>query len=223
VKKEYVGVLALVTLVVSTVLLTVFGYLPSFEDIRDSRESIKTIVESYPLLAPVVYALVYALVVTLSLPVATALTLLAGFLFGVALGLAVVAVGATVGAAGIFLIIRYFFSDYTRKRFSSQSAKISFESFTDVLLARLVPVFPFVVVNMVAPLTAISFRKYVAGTFVGILPFTIIYILAGARLGEINSPKEVLAPRTFWMIVGASLIVLLLYGVKKYRTRSSVH
>jgi uncharacterized membrane protein YdjX (TVP38/TMEM64 family) len=168
--------------------------------------------------------LVYAAATALSFPGAVVLTLAAGFVFGPWVGTAVVVAGATVGATLAFLGARYLFADAARRRMGPRLRKLAagFEAdgFSYMLFLRLVPAFPFWLVNLAPALTSLGTRTFVAATAIGIIPGSFVYCYLGARLSTLRSLSDVYRdPR--WLVALGLLAALSLAPVawKKFRHR----
>lgn len=165
---------------------------------------------------------VYAAATALSFPGAVVLTLAAGFLFGPWVGTAVVVAGATVGATLAFLGARYLFAESARRRMGPRLRKLAagFEEdgFSYMLFLRLVPLFPFWLVNLAPAFTSLGTRTYVLATALGIVPGSFVYCYLGARLSTLRSPSDVYRdPR--WLVALGLLAALSLVPVawKKFR------
>jgi uncharacterized membrane protein YdjX (TVP38/TMEM64 family) len=200
------------------------GSLPSFDSLKESRVELLELQKEHPLLAPLVFGLLYIVVVALSLPIATPLSLLGGFLFGTILGTLAVVVSATIGATLIFIATRYFFREYVTKHILAHSAIHTppLSSFSDVLIARLIPLVPFSFINIAAGLTAVTTRSYALATAIGIVPFSFVYVLAGTRLGEIESVTDIVSPQTFIVVSVIGVVLFALNVVKRrFSDRSS--
>ncbi|MDX2157176.1 MAG: TVP38/TMEM64 family protein [Hyphomicrobiaceae bacterium] len=135
------------------------------------------------------YVLAYVAVVALSLPGALIMTLAGGLLFGWQLGLPATVVGATAGATVLFLVARSSFGEALAAKAGPavQKLRTGFQdnALSYMLFLRLVPVFPFVVVNLAAAVLGVPLRTYVLGTLVGIIPGTAAYTVAGSGLGSV--------------------------------------
>lgn len=135
----------------------------------------------------VLYALIYIAVIALSLPGGLIMTLTGGLLFGAVLGAAVTVMAATIGATVIFLVARSSFGEALAAKAGPWLEKLrgGFQqnAMSYMLFLRLVPAFPFVVVNLAPAFLGVSTRTYVIGTLFGIVPGTVAYSLVGASLG----------------------------------------
>ena len=130
---------------------------------------------------------VYTLAVALSLPGALILSLTCGFLFGRWLGTVVIVAAATVGATIVFLAARYLIADWAKSRMGAVGRKIadgfSANAFNYMLFLRLVPAFPFFLVNLAPAFTDIRLSTYVAATAIGIIPGAFVFANLGETLG----------------------------------------
>ncbi|MEE2699221.1 MAG: VTT domain-containing protein [Pseudomonadota bacterium] len=145
--------------------------------------------DKHPSTAISIYFVLYVLVVVLSLPGAVWLSIVAGFLMGTWVATSLVVFAATLGALGIFFIARYLLTDFFRKKTGSfirkMEAGFQENELSYILALRLVPVFPFWLVNIVPALFGVSVRTFVVGTFIGIIPGTAVFCSIGNGLGAL--------------------------------------
>jgi uncharacterized membrane protein YdjX (TVP38/TMEM64 family) len=141
--------------------------------------------------APVGYALVYALAATLLVPAAP-LTVAAGVVFGPGVGVLTALAGATLGSLGAFglgrVVGRGAVEDLAGGRLAGVDAFLARRGFAAVLLLRLVPLFPFNVINLVSGVTGLRVREYALATAVGIVPGTVVYAALGGTIDDPTSP-----------------------------------
>lgn len=168
----------------------------SLQQLAENREMLREYVSDNLVLALMAYIGIYAIVVALSLPVAAPLTLTGGFLFGaLAAGLSTV-IGATLGAVIIFILARTALADTFARKAGPLLGKFR-KGFQDdaisyLLFLRLVPLFPFWLVNLAPALLGVRLRDYVIATFIGIVPGTFAFALTGAGLDSVLvAQKEV--------------------------------
>jgi uncharacterized membrane protein YdjX (TVP38/TMEM64 family) len=186
-------------------------------------------VAAHKLLAPCLFVLVYTASVTLSLPQAALLTLISGLLFGTAAGGALAVVGATTGAILLFLIARSAFAEPLARRGGPALARLREElrhnGFSYLLAIRLVPIVPFWLVNLAAPLCGMPLPQFTVATLIGIMPATFITAWIGAGLGGVLTEGD---NRNFgvllsWRVLGPllALAALSLMPViwRKWRAR----
>lgn len=181
----------LLVLVGAAALVAAMGWheLLSPRHIADSRESLQAFVHDHMAKAIAIFMAAYALVVALSFPVAALLTVLGGFLFGQIVGGVIVVVAATIGATVIFLAAKRALGDPLAGR-SGRILDRMREGFRDnalsyMLFLRLVPAFPFTLVNIAPAFLGVPLRTYVIGTFFGIIPGTFAYAFVGGGLDSI--------------------------------------
>lgn len=189
------------------------------------RQALQDLVASHPVLAPLTFAIVYVAVAALALPVAAMLSLLGGFLFGVWLGTALVLVSATAGASIVFLIARSAIGEPLRRKAGPLYAKISANmrenAFGYLLFMRLVPLFPFFLVNLVAALFDMKVRNFVLATFFGMAPATLIYVNFGRQIGNVTSVGNLMSPSVLIALTGLGLLVLVPIIYRQWARRRS--
>ena len=167
--------------------------------------------------------LLYTLATALSFPMGVVMTLAVGFLFGRWVGTAVVVLAASVGATLAFLSARYLFADAARRRMGPLLQRMTrgFErdAFNYILFIRLVPVFPFWLMNLVPAFAPVPARTFFAATFIGIMPGTFVFANVGESLARIQSPRDLVRGQTLLALalLGAMSLVPIL--IKKLRTR----
>ena len=214
-------------------MLVAFGAwrLGILEQISPSRlQGLQARVDSAPVLAVLIYVLVFALLTAACLPVALMLTLSGGVLFGAALGGAATVVGATSAAVLTYLAARTALAPslLARARRDPRMSKVmdgfGEDAFSYILTMRLIPLFPFSLVNIAAGLAAAPLRAYAGATAVGAVPTSFIYASLGSGLGRsMNSDQNVAAALRSPAVLGslAALAVLSLAPtvVKRLRRR----
>lgn len=182
-------------------------------------------VNTYGAVAALVYMLIYAVAIAFSLPGGAVLTITGGFLFGSIWGTVCVVIAATAGAAAVFLIAKTAFGDALRGKAGPALQKMQ-EGFQEgalsyLLVLRLVPLFPFFLVNLVPAFLGVSLRVYVAGTFIGIIPGTFVFATVGAGLGSVFgrgmafSAAGILTPQIITALVGLAVLALIPVVYKK--------
>ncbi|MCX8118488.1 MAG: TVP38/TMEM64 family protein [Desulfobacterota bacterium] len=163
----------------------------------------------------------YTVSTALSLPVATPLSLAIGFLFGLWVGVAIILVSATLGATLVFLAARYVLADFVQRRMGRRLQRMVSEfhqnDFHYLLFMRLVPLFPFWLVNLATAFTPIKIQTYVLATAIGILPGAFVFTNLGRSLGQIDSPDQLLSFKTLSAFLLLGLFALFPVLVKRYR------
>ena len=193
------------------------GRFLSLVALKDNRDRLLSFTEANYGSSAVLFILVYIAVTGLSLPGAVILTLAGGFMFGSLFGLLFVNVGATTGATLAFLTARYLLRDTVERKFGKWIGPLQ-EGFTKnafsyLMTLRLIPLFPFFIVNLVSGLTRMNVGTYVAATALGIIPGSFVYAYAGRQLGTINSLKEIASPNVIlaFTLLGLLALVPILY------------
>lgn len=188
--------LPVVILLLGLVLFLLFGlerYF-SFEMLSRHHAELAAWVTAHVALAALIYVLFYALAVAFSLPIAVVITPVGGFLFGVWLGALLSVIGATLGSVALFLAARTAFRDLLRARAGATLARLEDgfrrDSFNYLLFLRLVPVFPFWLVNIVPALLGMQLGPYTLATLIGIIPGAVIYAGVGASFGTLIERGE---------------------------------
>ncbi|HEV2130240.1 MAG TPA: TVP38/TMEM64 family protein [Longimicrobiaceae bacterium] len=169
---------------------------------------------------------VYALAVALSIPGAVVLSLAAGFLFGRWVGTVVILIGATLGATLLFLAARYLVADAVQRRLGGRMQKLVAgfrrDAFNYLLFLRLVPVFPFWLVNLAPAFTAVRLRTYVVATMIGIVPGSFVFANLGQSLGRIETLDQLLSLELAIALGLLGLLALLPVVVKRVRSPHSL-
>ncbi len=197
------------------------GRYVTLSTLQEHKEFLKHYTEVNGIKMVILYLLIYALQTALSLPVAAILTLAGGFLFGSLLGTLYVNIAATSGATLAFLATRYLFRDRVERRFGKRLASIQSgfarDAFYYLLTLRLIPLFPFFLVNLAAGLTRMPLSTYVMATAIGIVPGSFVYSNAGKQLGAINSVKDIVSPAVLGAFVLLGLLALVPIVYQKFR------
>ncbi len=220
-------------LILGTVIALYFLFLRdyiSIEYIKVHRDRLHALVDIHYIQSVLLYIGTYILITALVLPGAITLSLLGGFLFGIWPGILYLVIGATVGACVTFVFVRYVFGDYVQKRFGARLAPFN-ESVQQhgglfLFVIRLMPIVPFWLANLLAPLTVISFSTFLVTTFFGIIPGGIVYLYAGKSLGSIDSVRDlmtakIMLPFGLLIVVSAVLYVFSRYLSKRFMSQRS--
>ncbi|GAB6067332.1 bifunctional TVP38/TMEM64 family protein/FAD-dependent oxidoreductase [Methylothermus subterraneus] len=192
----------LILLVLVVVLAAFFAFdlqrFLALENLKAQQAAIAAWRDAHPLLAPLAYALLYVAVAALSLPGAAVLTLAGGALFGFLWGTLIASFASSIGATLAFLAARFLLRDWVRQRFGARIQAIDVGQARDgpfyLFSLRLVPVFPFFVINLALGLTSMPVRTFYWVSQIGMLPGTIVYVNAGTQLAKIDSLPAILSP-----------------------------
>lgn len=209
------------------------------------RETVDALVRDHTAAALLGYLGIYIVTVALSVPGATFLTLTGGFLFGVWIGAAASAVGATLGATVLFLVARTALGEPLLACAGPRAAELARgfreDAFSYLLFLRLVPAFPFFLVNLVPAFAGVRLAPFVAATALGVLPAAVVYSLAGTGLDSVITAqqkafadclasgaadcrlafdaRDVLTPQLIAALVALGLLALLPVLVRHLRAR----
>lgn len=196
----------------------------SLDTLARHRETLTAFVAGNWGLAALAYLGIYIAAVAFSVPGAVFITLSGGFLFGAVAGTALTVLGATIGATAVFLLARTLFGEDALSRLGPRAEALAEairrNASSYLLVLRLVPLFPFFLVNLVPAFVGVRLRVYVATTLVGILPGTAVFSLAGAGLGDVLAlggefdVGSVLTPQVLGALIGLALLSLAAIPLK---------
>lgn len=191
------------------------------------QEALHAWVAQNSVLAPLICALVYAAAVAVSFPGAVLLTLTCGLLFGPWLGTAVTVLGAGSGAVIVFLAARHALAAVLARKFGTLAARLrpglERDGFSYLLAIRLIPVFPFAVVNLAAAIVGMRLGPYALATYIGIIPGTLVFASIGAGLGAVlGAGKEpdlsiILRPAVVLPFLGLAVLALLPVAWRRWK------
>ena len=200
-----------------------------FNALRTHRGKMLSLVADYALVAELVFAVIYAVAIAFSIPGGAMMTIIGGFLFGPLRTTLYVVFAATLGATALFVVARSAVGDRLRSRAGPWMAKMEAgfqdDAMSYLLVLRLVPLFPFFMVNLVPAFLGVSLRTYVITTFFGIIPGTFVFALAGSGLGSALeasadfSVAAVLTPDIIAALVGLAALALVPVLYKKFMRR----
>ena len=193
----------------------------SFESLKANRERLNVVYHENPIIFMSGFIGIYFLIVALSLPGATVLTLTAGAIFGSALGTFLVNAGATLGATVAFLSARFIFRDWVENKFNDKlvfiNNGISDNPISYLLFLRLVPLFPFFLVNLVLGVTQVRLSIYFLSTMIGIMPGSFVYANAGSNLARINTISDIASPEIFGAFILLGIFALIPAFYRRYK------
>jgi uncharacterized membrane protein YdjX (TVP38/TMEM64 family) len=226
--------LPLAILVLAIVPVFAFGFddYLRFEQLRQNRTQLLDFVGRHAALAPLLFMAIYVAVIALSIPGGAVLTVAGGFLFGVALGTLYVVIAATIGAAVVFLAAKTAFGDSLRRKAGPWLRRME-DGFREnalnyLLFLRLVPIFPFWLVNLVPALLGVPFRTYVTATFFGIIPGSLVYASVGNGLGAVFDAGAtpdvgvIFKPAIILPLIGLAILAILPVAYKKITARQTI-
>jgi uncharacterized membrane protein YdjX (TVP38/TMEM64 family) len=227
--------LPLLALLIGLALFFAFGlqHHLSCAALRDNRAWLADWVADHRPLAILGFMALYAAAVALSVPGAAVLTVAAGFLFGTPAATAMVVVAATAGATALFLAARTAFGDLLQPRVGPWLSRLqrgfAENALSYLLFLRLVPLFPFFVVNLVPAFLGVRLRSFVIATVLGIIPGSLVFASVGAGLGSLFdagracSLDNVLTPQIVLALAGLALLALVPVIYKRFWARRPRH
>jgi uncharacterized membrane protein YdjX (TVP38/TMEM64 family) len=227
--KRFLPLLILLALLAIVLATGVHRHI-SFATLKAHRAELVALVAAYPILTLAAFIAFYVVFVAVSVPGAVFLTVAGGFLFGTVIGGGATVIGATAGATALFVFARSALGDALRRRATGFAAKMERgfreNAFNYLLVLRLVPAFPFFVVNLAAAVLGVPFMTYVVATALGIAPATFVFASFGSGLGQIFDRGEepslsgVLTPGIMFGLIGLALLALIPVAIKKLRRQA---
>jgi uncharacterized membrane protein YdjX (TVP38/TMEM64 family) len=219
--------LAILLLAIVVVLASGLAEYLSFEQLKQNRSQLLDFVDRHAVLAPLLFMAIYAAVIALSIPGGAVLTVTGGFLFGIGLATLYVVVAATAGASLVFLAAKTALGDSLRAKAGPWMRRMETgfreNALNYLLFLRLIPAFPFWLVNLVPAFLGVPFPTYVVGTFLGIIPGTLVYASVGNGLGAVfeagQSPDLgiIFRPAILLPIVGLAVLAILPVAYRKIK------
>ena len=208
-KKIKIGLLILIMLAIIAFFFYDIQQYATLDYIKAKQQNIFEYYKQNVFFVLVLFIFLYVLVTALSLPVATFLTLLGGALFGFSTGLIIVSFASTIGATLAFLMARFLAQNYVQKYYKKQLSKINKKFKSEgafyLFALRLVPVFPFFIINVVMGLMTIKTWTFYWVSQLGMLPGTIVYVYAGTQIAQIETFSDITTPS---MLIAFALLGL---------------
>jgi len=188
------------------------GEVLSLNSLKDSRDALISFYDQNRALMVLVFFAVYVAATAVSIPGAIILTLAGGAIFGFWLGLLLISFASSIGALLAFLVSRYLLRDVLQRKFKSSFQAINQGIERDgvfyLLTLRLVPLFPFWLINLLMGLTQLRAIRFYTVSQIGMLPGTAVFVNAGTQLALINSLGDVLSPA----LIGSLVLLGLFLG-----------
>lgn len=220
--KKILLVSIVVAVVVAVRLSGVFDHV-TLAALKRHGQALRETVHGHYALAVIVYTVGYALAVAVSVPGDIVLSIAGGYLFGTFLGALYINIGATAGALCSFLFSRYVAGDWVQGRFSHHlygfNREVEAHGYLYLLIVRLIPLFPFVLVNLLSGLTRVPLKTYFLTTTFGIIPVSLIYAYAGSQLGNISSARDLFTGREMAALLLLVALALLPLIAKRLRRK----
>ena len=223
--------IAVITVVIGLLVLfhvLGFGQYFTLSYVKSSQEKFAALYAEHRYTVIAAYMLIYILVTSLSLPGAAVMTLAGGALFGLLTGTIVVSFASTIGATLACSVSRFILRDWVQGKLGDKLKTINegiekngaFYLFT----LRLIPVFPFWLINLVMGLTKMPLKTYYMVSQAGMLPGTMVYVNAGKELAKINSPSGILSPGLIFSFVLLGLFPIITKKLLAlYKSQKSKH
>lgn len=190
-----------------------------FSYIKSKQQAITDYFHTHPVKTSLIFFLIYIAVAGLSLPGAGILSILAGAIFGLALGVAIVLLAATIGATIAFWFSRYIFHDFVQDRFGDKLRAINKGIERDgafyLFTLRLIPIFPFFIINLVMGLTPMRTIVFAVTSFLGMIAGSLIFVNVGTQLANIDSLDGILTPG---IIFAFALLAIFPWLARKFLT-----
>ena len=212
------AVLAIVALAIAAGASALFVGRETFvEAALAQRDALKAVAEARPVATLLAFTALYVAIISVALPVGPPMSLIAGFLFGRWLGTAAVLTGATVGAVVVFSAVRAWAGTPIGHRLLARTGPAGARVAADMranalgylLVARLVPFVPFVLVNVAAGLAGIPLRPFVLATLLGRIPAAFLYVSLGEELGRVQGLGDLARPKVVLTLVALASFALV--------------
>lgn len=208
-KKLIIGIVLIVTIVL---LATQFGQYFTLDNAKQQQALLADYIENNFVFSALVYFFAYVAITAFSIPGAAVVTLLGAALFGFFTSLFLVSFASTIGATLAFLSSRYLLREWVQNKFGAKLETLNQGVEKDgpfyLFSLRLIPVFPFFLINLLMGLTPISTTKFYLVSQLGMLPGTMVYLNAGTQLANIDSLSGIVSPSVL-----ASFVLLGLFPV----------
>ncbi|HGS5690085.1 TPA: TVP38/TMEM64 family protein [Vibrio cholerae] len=223
-------IIAIVLIAIAALLVTQFSQYLTLDVAKAKQAELANYIDAHLLQAALIYFVVYVLLTAFSIPGATVVTLLGAALFGFWLSLLLASFASTIGATLAFLSSSFLLRDWVQAKFADKLQTINQGIERDgafyLLSLRLIPIFPFFLINLVMGLTPISTWRYYWVSQLGMLPGTAVYLNAGTQLAEISSLGEIVSLPVLasFVLLGVFPIVVkwLMGKVQQRATQSPV-
>jgi len=194
------------------------GRFLTLEALKANRQALLDFYATHTLAMVAGFMAIYIIQTALSLPGAAIMSLTAGAIFGSLMGTVYAVISASIGATLAFLVTRYLLRDLVLSKFGSRlegmNRELEQRGFNYLLFLRLVPLFPFFLINLAAGLTRLPLRTFIFGTLLGIIPGGFVFVNAGASLATITSLSGIASPRVLgsFALLGLFALIPVLYN-----------
>ncbi len=179
------------------------------ENAIENKETIIIFIDENYILSTIIFFILCIILINSPIPLAGFLKLVGGFFFGIYIGAIYNILATTLAGIAGFAISRYALKNTFQKMYSEKLKKmeneIKINGFYYFLTLRLILVIPYFFINIFAGISKISMKKYIASTFLGVIPASILYANAGSQLEKINSVKDIFS---FEILIAFTLLIL---------------
>ncbi len=208
-----IAILVFIAILLAAFFIFDLGQYFTLDYLKAQRDNFSSYYQANTLFTIAVYMLIYIIVTALSLPGAAVMTLAGGAIFGLTVGTIAVSFASTIGATLAFLVARLLLRDYVQNKFKDKLQSINDGVAKDgpfyLFTLRLIPLFPFFIINLVMGLTPIRTRQFFLVSQIGMLPGTLVYVNAGAQLASIDSLAGILSPGLLFSFVLLGIFPLI--------------
>ena len=195
----------------------------SFEMLKAKKEILLELVQNHFVLSAFLLVVAYAFSVSLMIPVATLFSLASGFMFGPFWGLLIGVSGASLGAVMSFYVARFVLGESLQKKYNKELERFNREFETNgysyLFALRLLPIFPFFLINLLCGLTRIDIKTFFITTFIGIIPGGFAYTYAGSQLSSINEIGDIFTKEMGFALLFLGFISLIPILYKKWNQK----
>ena len=188
----------------------------TLDNLRQHHTTIHMVYAENPAATIIVYMAIYIVMAGFSIPGGTVMMLAGGVIFGLVGGTVIVAFSSAIGGTLAFLVVRFLFHDYFQRHFADKLKTINREidkkGMLYLLSLRLVPLFPYFLINLLMGLTPIRTTAFFTATLIGMLPTTVVYVNAGTQLAAIRTVNDILS----WPLILSFLLLALFPWIARW-------
>jgi len=220
VKKKYAKIIVII-LIAAVIIISVkySGEYLSWDALQKNKQMLKDLTAANYLLSAGVFIGVYIVCTAFSIPGAVWLTIGGGFLFGAIPNLVYTNISATIGATAVFLTSRYLIGGQLQEKYSDKLKRFNKEIEDNgnkyLLSVRLIPVFPFWLINIMSGLTKLPLKTYIIYTSIGMIPGGFVYSYAGSRLSYVDKPEDLFSRGIAMALLMLGLLIIMPGIIKK--------
>jgi len=197
----------------------------NLNQLKENKLILQNYISNNPVFSSFAFVLFYSVVVAFSIPLAVLLSIGGGYLFGILWNTIMLNIGSVIGALITLYISKYLIRDWVLKRFENKvkyvNSHLQRNQISYLLTIRVIPIFPFSLVNLFIGVTDVPLCKFIWTTSLGSIPSTLIYSIAGRNLADINHTKEILTPNIFLSLCLLGLFPLLSVIIKSIKRINS--